>query len=109
MQERSGHSPLTSYFFIFLLFLGGIVFLSSFFLEGQRIFFSSMQQLGLGILGIGIGEWINHPLQKSLSWEETKKTPFRRIYHRRRNPSSLGNLFEIFGLVLLFVGLAGFL
>ncbi len=108
MTDKTPHSPLTSYFFIILLFIGAGLFVLSFFTENQRDFFSGLQQIALGIFTIGVGEWINHPLQKSLAYRDKKDMIFQKIRHRKRNPSSLGNLLEICGLILIFTGLAGF-
>ena len=108
MTDNTPHSHLTSYFFIILLFIGAGLFVLSFFTENQRDFFSGLQQIALGVFSIGVGEWINHPLQKSLAYSDKKDMIFDKIRHRNRNPSSLGNLLAICGLILIFTGLADF-
>ncbi len=108
MADKTPHSPLTSYFFIILLFIGAGLLVLSFFTENQHEFFSGLQQVALGIFTIGVGEWINHPLQKSLAYKDKQDMKFQKIRHRKRNPSSLGNLLEICGLILIFIGLADF-
>lgn len=98
----------TSYFFILLLIAGTLMLVYSFvFGESDRLL-GGLREIGLGTLLIGIGEWVNHPLQKSLVCENRREFIFQNIRHRQRNPSSLGNLLEIAGLILIFTGLADF-
>ena len=48
-------------------------------------------------------------MQKSQEVDDREKMRLRRILHRKRNPSSLGNLMEIGGLILLFTGVADYI
>ncbi len=109
MTVKKTHAPITSYFFILLLCLGAGMFIWSFFTTNHNVFFSGLQQIASGIFIVGIGEWINHPLQKSLSYRDRKDFNLQKIRHRKRNPSSLGNLLEICGLILIFTGLAAYI
>ena len=57
--------------------------------------------LSLGTMFIGIGEWINHPLQTRVL-HPTAYTPRGSIITGYpRNPSTLGNLFDLLGFALL--------
>ena len=56
--------------------------------------------LGLGLLGIGIGEWVNHPANtRILGGFEVTAVSYP------RSPSGLGRLFDAGGVVLLAAGL----
>ncbi len=99
---------MSHYFFIFLLTAGGVLLFYTFFNGQEEKVFSGLRQIALGIILIGIGEWINHPLQKSVTYKERKDFIFQKIRHRKRSPSVFGNLFEIGGLLLIFTGLADY-
>lgn len=62
-----------------------------------------------GLLLFGVGELLNHPAQFRL--EQNRKSGARsyRIFHRNRNPCTLGNLAVILALLLFFIGLATFI
>ena len=105
MTQSKLTTPVTTYFFILLLFAGALFIAGSFFM-GMEELINWMSQVGTGLLLIGLGEWINHPLQKSLTYEEKGEYTFRRFKHRRRKPSGIGNLLEIGGLLLVFMGVA---
>ncbi len=109
MAAKKSQTPLTSYFFIFLLAAGGGLMLFSFLWSQTDVLFSGLRQIALGITLIGAGEWINHPLQKSIACKKKNDYVFEKFLHRQRNPSALGNLFEIVGLILVFTGLAAYI
>ncbi|MBM9603427.1 hypothetical protein [Desulfopila inferna] len=108
MAAKKSHISMSHYFFIFLLTAGLALLFYTFFNAQDEKIFSGLRQIALGITLIGIGEWINHPLQKSVTYKERKDFIFQKIRHRKRNPSVLGNLFEIGGLLLIFTGLADY-
>jgi len=98
----------TSYFFILLLVTGILMLVYSFLFGESDGLLGGLREIGLGTLVIGVGEWINHPLQKALVCKSRREFIFQNIRHRQRNPSTLGNLLEIAGLILIFTGLADF-
>lgn len=53
--------------------------------------------ISLGWLFIGLGEWINHPLQVRLA-------PGMKISSYNRKGSLRGNLFDILGFILVCIG-----
>lgn len=106
MATEKFHTPAASYFFILLLIAGVILLTFSFMPSQANQLFGGLRRIGLGFTLIGLGEWINHPLQKSVAYKDRKKLIFQYILHRKRNPSALGNLFEIVGLILIFMGFA---
>lgn len=53
--------------------------------------------VSLGSFFIGLGEWINHPLQ-------TRIAPGMKITSYNRNASLPGNLFDVFGFLLVCIG-----
>ncbi|MDJ0621436.1 MAG: hypothetical protein QNJ17_00640 [Desulfocapsaceae bacterium] len=98
-----------SYFFILLLLAGVVLLIFSFVTAEEGKYFGGLQQIAMGITLIGLGEWINHPLQKSVAVEDKKNFIFQRIKHRKRRPNGIGNLLEIVGLLLVFTGFAEYL
>lgn len=109
MASKKSRTSITNYFFIFLLTTGGGLLLFSFLRNRPDVIFSGLRQIALGITLMGIGEWINHPLQKSITCKNKNDYVFEKFRHRQRNPSALGNLFEIVGLILAFTGLAEYI
>jgi hypothetical protein len=69
--------------------------------------FKAILILSAGFATFGIGEFLNHPKQKLIT-RETVKASKKPRYHRTRNPCSLGNLFDISGLLFLFTSLSYF-
>lgn len=65
--------------------------------------------MSAGLLSIGIGEILNHPLQTGCNYTENQNSELRRFQHRRRNPCSLGNILFIAGMLLLCIGLNRFI
>ncbi|MFN2352981.1 MAG: hypothetical protein ABR512_00465 [Desulfopila sp.] len=106
MTAPSRRTYRTSYFFIFLLVSGSALFLYSLYQGDWQNYWGELQRIAVGIIVIGIGEWINHPRQESVEYTDDQHSSFHHFYHRKRNPSSLGNLFVIGGLICIFMGLA---
>lgn len=98
-----------SYFFILLLLAGVILLVYSFVIAKEGEYFGGLQQIAIGITLIGLGEWINHPLQKSMAVKDKKNFIFQPIKHRKRRPNGIGNLLEIVGLLMVFTGFAEYL
>ncbi len=96
----------TRYFYKFLILCGLVWFILSFFLGPQEAVFSGYRLMATGVIFLGIGEWLNHPLQVSLELPSKASPEARRQKHRKRNPSTLGNLFEIIALLLICVGIS---
>ena len=105
-KNSTNVKSLSNYFFIFLLLGGGVLLIISLITAEEGQYFGGLLQIAAGITLIGIGEWINHPLQKSMTFKDRHNFIFQRIHHRKRNPNSIGNIFEIFGLIMIFTGLA---
>ena len=57
----------------------------------------------LGLMFVGIGEWINHPLQTKLMPPNAYAPGGGIISGHPRNPSLLGSLFDILGFLLISV------
>lgn len=74
--------------------------------EIQRAFMA----VAAGLLFIGTGEILNHPLQTEIRYgDQDLPGPLEKYHHRRRNPSGLGNLLFITGMLLLFITLGRFI
>jgi hypothetical protein len=106
MAPEETRTSMTHYFFILLLVAGTALLVFSLVKEQANPLFSGLRQVAIGTTLIGLGEWINHPLQKSVTMKGRSDLIFKRIRHRKRNPSALGNLFEIAGLILVFTGMS---
>ncbi len=60
--------------------------------------------ISLGGFFIGIGEWINHPLQTALM-RATASFPGGVLSGHRRSPKPTGVAFDILGTVLICIGI----
>ena len=109
MKKREIDTAWTSYFFLFLLTSGVIILLLSFFFLQTGSIITGLRQIGSGVLLIGIGEWLNHPLQKSISVKKEEDLHFHRFLHRNRSPRGIGNILEIIGLLLIFIGIGSYI
>jgi hypothetical protein len=108
-KDSTTTTSLSSYFFILLLLVGTILLIISCIIAEEGQYFSGLQQIACGITLIGIGEWINHPLQKSVAFKDRQNYIFQRILHRRRKPNGIGNICEIIGLIMIFTGMADYI
>ncbi len=106
MEQNKNITSVTCYFFIIFIISGSALLAYTLFYGREGELFHFFLFSALGLLFIGIGEWINHPLQKSLAFDEEKPSILKKVRHRKRSPIALGNLLEITGLILIFVGLA---
>jgi hypothetical protein len=70
--------------------------------------YSGLFYLAFACIAFGAGEILNHPQTPQLS-TDASASPAGAKLCRRRNPCSLGNLFDIGGLLLFFVGLSSLL
>ena len=108
-KDSTTVTRFSSYFFILLLLGGSILLLYSIITAEEGQYFAGLQQIAAGITLIGIGEWINHPLQKSVAFKDRQNFIFQKIRHRQRKPNGIGNICEIFGLLIIFTGLAEYI
>ncbi len=94
------------YFYKLLVLAGIILFVLSFLYGSQDVYFNGYRLIAVGVICLGIGEWLNHPPQVSLTLEKEDSSELKRKKHRKRNPSSIGNLFEIAALILFCIGIS---
>lgn len=59
--------------------------------------------LSLGIMFIGVGEWVNHPLQTRLMKPSSYAPNGGVITGHPRSACAIGNLFDVLGFVLVVV------
>lgn len=59
--------------------------------------------LALGVFFVGLGEWVNHPIQ-TIVFQKTRYDPIHVVTGYPRHPKRLGTLFDLLGALL--VGLA---
>jgi hypothetical protein len=67
-----------------------------------------IRALGFFCLFLGIGEILNHPLQKRLAFNDQNNSGPHATLHRSRNPCGLGNTFDVLALICLFIALSYF-
>lgn len=96
-------------FFILLATSGVLLALTSFTSAPADV----MQAKGLRAIGffglfLGIGEILNHPVQKKLEFKDRENTLSQATLHRSRNPCGLGNTLDVAALVCLFISLSFF-
>jgi len=103
-HTRSRHLLLAAYIAIAS---GTIIFIAAFVIALPEHLFKGTLILSASFTTFGTGEYLNHPKQKLIT-QETVKTNKKPKYHRNRNPCSLGNLFDIGGLLLLFIAFSSF-
>ena len=106
----NNQGPVILLFLFILMILCGVVLLfASFILPlTNNLDAKGLRAIGLSFLFFGAGELINHPPQKKRHASSLNKTNSETVYRRARNPCSLGNLFDVFGLISLFVALSFF-
>lgn len=80
-----------------LLVLGSCLVVLSLPVELKGIDNNLVQCASLGLIFIGIGEWINHPLQTQIG-------PGFKITSYNRLPSMLGSLFDILEFLVVVFG-----
>lgn len=83
--------------------LGGVLIL-----HPPAQIYTGLLYLFFACVAFGAGEILNHPKPAQLTTNEITP-PTDAQLTRRRNPCSLGNLFDIGGLLLFFVGLSALL
>lgn len=86
------------YWYKALLAIGVCVLILSLSLEMKGVQNSVVQLVSLGAILVGIGEWINHPLQ------ERGGHGFKVSGHRRINTDP-GNVCDLAGIILASVGI----
>lgn len=70
--------------------------------------YDGLLYLFFACIAFGAGEILNHP-KRPLLTTDANALPADAEISRRRNPCSLGNLFDIGGLLLFFVGISALL
>ncbi|MBI1887798.1 MAG: hypothetical protein HYS19_05430 [Nitrosomonadales bacterium] len=61
--------------------------------------------MSLGVLFVGLGEWINHPLQTKIMPPNVYMGGGGIISGHPRNPNFLGTLFDILGFILICISI----
>jgi len=93
------------YWYKALVALSAVLLLMSLTVDLKGIENSIAQLLCLGSLFIGIGEWINHPLQTAIMPPNAYYAPGgAKITSYSRKPCLLGSLFDVLGFTIVAVG-----
>ena len=67
-----------------------------------------LRALGLSFFLLGFGEYLNHPRQKTLRYNEQDDSGPLVTFHRSRNPCGLGNTLDVVALISFFIALGFF-
>lgn len=110
MTEKEHRLPFlyTASYFILSI---GVVGLVCIFLVVPSDIFKGLLYIFLGFIAFGAGEILNHPRTQLLTTGKDNDTSstISRLFHRKRNPCSLGNLCDIGAILLFFIGLSALL
>ena len=96
---------------LFLLLAGVGILLAALSLTfGPELIFMAkgMRALGLSFFLLGFGEYLNHPRQKKLHYNEQDDTGPHVTFHRSRNPCGLGNTLDVVALISFCLALGFF-
>lgn len=66
-------------------------------------------ELSIGLILLGLGEYINNPQVGLPGKNADAKCDVSQYFSRKRNVSSLGNLFDIAGILMIATGIASLL
>ena len=96
-------------FFLLLIAAGALMVALSFALFAADI----LQAKGLRAIGsfcllLGLGEYLNHPVQKKQTFDQLHHSTTPTTLHRSRNPCGLGNTFDVLAVICLFLALSYF-
>ena len=108
MIVREDKFPLLYAFSWLLTAIGAGVCTIALILQPEYKLLKGSLQIGAGILLFGVGELLNHPRDKTLHGDK-EDFHVEKEYTRKRNACALGNLLDIVGLLIFFVGLSAFL
>jgi hypothetical protein len=104
MQPTSPKTPMAFKVALVNLVFGTIGLLNSLLTSS---FTTGGGEFSIGLILLGVGEYINNPqveLADSSTESQSNKTSL--FFSRRRNTSSLGNLFNIAGILMIATGTA---
>ena len=97
-------------FFLFLIATGVLMVALSFVLFGGDILQAKgFRAVGFFCLLLGLGEYLNHPVQKKQTFAQRPDSgPPTTTLHRSRNPCGLGNTLDVLAVICLFLALSYF-
>lgn len=100
-------SLVADYWYKAMVVAGVFVLAISLVFEIKGVQNVTVQQLSFGIALIGIGEWINHPLQTRLFLPSVYIPRGGIATSYNRSPCLLGSLFDILGFIVVCIGFHG--
>ena len=102
------NNPLSNlkidYWYKALVVLSALLLVISLTVDLKGVENSIAQLISLGALFLGIGEWVNHPLQTKIMAPNAYTLGGGLITSYNRSPCLLGSLFDIFGFIIICVG-----
>lgn len=107
LDDRIVSNPLSGlkldYWYQAIMAVCGAGFLISLTVETKGITNAAALILLAGGFFVGLGEWINHPIQTHIREPTIHSHGFTTTSHPR-NPQPFGHVFDALGFVLLFLG-----
>jgi len=107
MSKKSGTFPPMFIAACSLLVLGVLALLYTLLFIDQPAQFKGWALISMSLMGFGSGEILNHPREPVFRQDENETG--QQSFYRVRNTCGLGNILDIVGLLLFFVGLSSFL
>ena len=106
---RNNVWSLSAVLFLLLASTGVLLVVVSFVSFGEDSFnLKGIRTIGFFCLFLGAGEYLNHPQQKTLTYNDRDNSGPAVTYHRQRNPCGLGNTLDVIALICLFLALGFF-
>jgi hypothetical protein len=111
MAKKKNRLPFLYAASYFILLIGTVGLMYIFLAPPPSDIFKGLLYIFLGFIAFGAGEILNHPKTQLLTTGKDNGTysTFSKQFHRKRNPCSLGNLFDIGSLLLFFIGVSALL
>lgn len=109
MAEKKKRLPFLYAASFFILLTGTVGLVYVFIAHPSSDIFKGLLYIFLGFIAFGAGEILNHPKAQQITTgkdDATASSTFSKRFHRKRNPCSLGNLFDIGAILLIFIGLS---
>lgn len=99
------HNLKIDYWYKAALVVGAVVLITALTVELKGVENSIVQLIALGTILVGIGEWINHPLQTQIVPPSPRNPTWLKGEGYLRKNSALGLLFVISGVGFIGLGI----
>ncbi len=90
-----------------LLLVGGLAVATSFTpIAGDIFQAKGLRAIGFCCLFLGLGEYLNHPVEKGPAADKRSATDTPATPYRSRNPCGLGNTLDVLAVICLFIAVS---